>query len=97
MLERAASSGLSLQAFAKSVGVQVERLYQWRKRLRQPSAKTTTPRSDKPVQFVALPLRTDRKDHAMVEVQLPSGLVLRVDDSMDPARFKAWIAALRDA
>jgi hypothetical protein len=67
------ASGLSLRAFARREGLDVQRLVRWRHRLEVSSA---------PVHFVEV--ATQRRPEP-IEILLASGRVLRVSESVDVA------------
>lgn len=80
-LSALAASGLSPTAFAAREGLDVQRLRSWRKKV----GALTTPA------FVEVrPAANERT----VEIVLPSGLVLRVAESIDAGALRRWIGAL---
>jgi transposase-like protein len=98
-LDALAASGLSVSAFAEQEGVDEERLYRWRRRFareRKAEARAVTP----PTTPAIIELRAAtspsprRAEAESVEVVLVSGVVLRVAETIDPARLARLIAAL---
>ena len=77
------SSGLSVAAFARSAGIHPQRLRTWRQRLGD-ERRTTVP------VFVEVPRRAGEP----IEVMLPSGVVLRVSEVVDPEALRRIAAAL---
>ena len=77
------ASGLSVIAFARREGIDVQRLYSWRRKL-------AGSRAEGPA-FVEI--RTVAAGER-VEVVLPSGIVLRVPDSVEPAIIRRLLDAL---
>jgi len=78
-------SGLSTSAFAGREGLDVNRLYRWRRRLEAEGvAGQAAP------EFVELRPRGAEP----VEVILPSGRVLRVSETIDPAALVRLVTAL---
>ena len=76
------SSGLSTCLFARRAGLDIQRLYYWRRRLsRMPSA---------PPAFIEVRHRTP----SPVEVVLRSGRLVRVSDSIDPVVLRRLVTAL---
>jgi hypothetical protein len=81
------SSGLSLGAYAAREGMDVQRLYRWRRRLAGESGPA------RPTTFVEL----RRAAPAMVEVVLPSGITLRVAETIDGAALRRLVEAVAAA
>jgi transposase len=81
-------SGLSPGAFAAREGVDVKRLYWWRQRLGGGSAPGAGAR---PTAFIEL---RGMAPPAMVEVVLPSGLTLRVAETIDGAALRRLVEAV---
>lgn len=80
-LSALAASGLSQTAFAEREGLDVQRLRSWRNKV----GPLVTPA------FVEVRPRTIERT---VEVVLPSGLVLRVAESIDATALRRLIGAL---
>jgi hypothetical protein len=78
-----ASSGLSESAFAAREGLDSQRLRAWRRRL---SAEVQRPA------FVEIGPRPAER----VEIVLPSGVIVRVAESIDRVRLHNIVAALDD-
>ncbi len=70
VLEELARSGLSLSRFAAKRRLGVDRLYRWKRRLHRPSA-SAAPRFAEVTVRPAVPA-------AMIELELPGGVALRV-------------------
>jgi transposase-like protein len=85
-LSALATSGLSVSAFAARAGLDIQRLYHWRRRLKE-SREVVEPPT-----FVELhPLTAERR----VEIVLPrSGLVIRVVESIEVATLRHLVEAL---
>lgn len=79
------ASGLSIAAFAKREGLVPERLYNWRRRL----AETVAPKAD----FVEVRAKASGPS-GHVEVVFPSGVMLRVAETIDPAVLGRLVSAL---
>jgi transposase-like protein len=79
------ASGISMLAFAAREGVDVHRLYRWRRRL---AVETIT--AEPTPEFVELRPRGAEP----VEVVLRSGRVLRVSEAIDPSVLIRLVAAL---
>jgi hypothetical protein len=77
------SSGLSVAAFARSSGIHVQRLHSWKKKLSK-SAKTATPA------FIEVPHRAA----ATIEIVLPSGIVIRVAETVDAEAVRRIVGAI---
>ena len=90
VLEAVAATGESFLAFSREHGIDVQRLYAWRRRL------SRTP-ADSPQAFVELPLpaRVPAMTPPRYELQLPTGEILRVEGAVDPASVGALLAVLR--
>lgn len=73
-LSALAASGLSLAGFANREGLVAARLYRWRHRLEARSEAVPSPSA-----FVELPRRVPER----VEIELRSGRVLRVSESIE--------------
>ncbi len=90
VLTAAGSSGLSLRAFAVTHGMDVQRLYHWRKELRRE-------RADEAVRFEELVVRhagSSESAVARVEIVLRSGIVVRVGAGFDEPTLLRVIAIL---
>ncbi len=97
-LDALAASGLSVSAFAEQEGIDEERRYRWRRRFareRKVEARavtsTTTPAI---IELRAATPRPRRAAAESVEIVLVSGVVLRVAETIDPARLARLIAGL---
>jgi transposase-like protein len=98
-LDALAASGLSVSAFAEQEGLDQERLYRWRRRFardRKVEGCAVTP----PATPAIIELRAAKSprpwsaETVPVEIVLVSGIVLRVAETIDPARLARLIAAL---
>ena len=98
-LDALAASGLSVSAFAEQEGLDEERLYRWQRRFareRKAEPRTVTPSATPAI----VELRTatspnSRRDATTpVQIVLVSGVVLRVAETIDPARLARLVAAL---
>jgi hypothetical protein len=89
LIDRWKASGQSVAAFCAAHHVSPATLYAWRKRLAAPRSRTVAPSPG----FAAVPVIPD----PMAEVSLPSGLVVRVPVSTDPATVARLVLALRGA
>jgi hypothetical protein len=76
-------SGLSIAAFAEREGLEVNRLYRWRERLRECPAPQAF------VELVPPPVR------ASLEVVLKSGDLIRLDGEFDASAFRQVVEVLR--
>jgi len=92
MLDALVASGLSVRAFAQREGLDGERLYRWRRRFaaEQVAAGTTPPTTPALIEIRA-PLRRAE----LVEVVLPSGVTLRVTETIQAPALARLVAALR--
>lgn len=90
VLAAVAATGLPFLAFSRAHGVDVQRLYAWRRRL-DPSL--VPPQQD----FVELPLapHVPAPVPSRYEIQLPTGEILRLEGAVDPTTVGALVAALR--
>lgn len=86
-----AASGLSLAAFARREGLQVERLRHWRHRLadKGPGTAPVTAPAPAPELIEIRPRRAEP-----VEIILRSGRVLRVAETIDVSTLARLVAAL---
>jgi transposase-like protein len=98
-LNALAESGLSVSAFAEREGLDEERLYRWRRRFaREGKAEArivTPPATPAIIELRAATSRSPRRvETEPVEIVLVSGVVLRVAETIDPARLARLVAAL---
>ena len=84
VLAALASSGLSQRAFAEREGYDTQRLRVWRQKL---GVENTAP---PPPSFVEVQPRAAER----VEVVLPSGVTLRVAESIDASLLRRFVDAL---
>lgn len=80
------ASGMSMAAFAQHEGLDVQRLYRWRRQLAH------VPIASRTAEFVEL--RPRAVEH--VEVVLRSGRVLRVSETIQPSLLTRLASALED-
>ena len=83
------AAGTSLLAFAMREGLDVQRLYRWRRRL---EAEGSTEQVEAAPEFVELRPR----DMQPVEVVLRCGRVLRVSETIDASALLRLVRALED-
>lgn len=83
------ASGISMLAFAKREGLDVHRLYRWRRRL---EAEGSAGAAEATREFVELRPR----DVQPVEVVLRSGRVLRVSETIDAPALLRLVRALEE-
>lgn len=89
LVREQASSGLSMAAFARSLGIPAHRLYEARNRLRRGPASST--RED----FVPLHVAHDGEAVGEpVELRLPSGLSIRVERHFDEVALRRLLGVL---
>jgi transposase-like protein len=98
-LDALAASGLSVSAFAEQEGLDEERLYRWRRRFaRERKAQTgaVTPPVTPPIIELRAATRPRARDAETerVEIVLGAGVVVRVAETIDPARLARLVAAL---
>ena len=93
------ASRLSVSAFAEQEGLDEERLYRWRRRFareRKAEAHAVTPPATPSI--IELRAATSpsprRAETESVEIVLVSGVVLRVAETIDPARLAGLVAAV---
>ena len=88
VLEAAQSSGLGLAAFATSVGLDAQRLYRWRRALRD--------REPAPPQFAEVVVRpaTPTPRSAPLELTAPSGHVVRLPCDFDERTLRRVLVVL---
>jgi transposase-like protein len=90
VLAAAERSALSLRAFAVEHGIDVQRLYRWRKELRRDASAVETVRFEELVVH-----RGDAEGHAApIELVLPSGCLVRIGAGFDEATLRRVIAVL---
>lgn len=89
LLDRWKGSGQSVAAFCAAHRVSQATFYAWRKRLAAPGSRTISPSPA----FAAVRVIPD----PTAEVSLPSGLVVRLPVSTDPATVARLVLALRGA
>lgn len=90
MLAAAERSDLSLRTFATTHGMDVQRLYHWRKELRREPA-------GEPVSFEELVVRrggSEENEAGRIEIVLPSGIVVRIGAGFDESTLRRVIALL---
>jgi transposase-like protein len=90
---------MSVSAFAEQEGIDAERLYRWRRRFareRKAEARAVTPPATPPIIELraATSANPRRAETESVEIVLASGVVLRVAETIDPARLAQLIAAI---
>lgn len=93
MLKALAVSGLSVHAFAERHGFDEARVYRWRRLLaseRQPRSVALQAPAPAVIELRAGPRLSER-----VEIALPSGITLRVSETIAPSALSRFIAALR--
>jgi transposase-like protein len=78
------ASGLSLAAFAKREGLVAERLYSWRRRLAD--------QPDSSPEFVEV--MSPRSPSRYAEIVFPSGVTLRVAETIEPTTLRRLVEAL---
>jgi len=86
-----AASGLSLSEFARREGIEEGRLYRWRRIVAETAPRNTSPPPSPPV----IELRSSTRVAERVEIVLPSGVTLRVAETIDAAALARLIAAAR--
>jgi len=80
------SSGLSVSEFSRREGLDPHRLRAWARRLDAPGPPIVAPTS----------IEVARRAIEPVEVVLPSGIVLRVAETVDPKALRRIADALED-
>jgi transposase-like protein len=80
-------SGLSVRAFCRERGLSEPNFYAWRRQLEERD-QATRPAKFVPVQVVA---------EAVIEVVLPSGVVVRVPSSSEPTAVARLVTALESS
>ena len=87
-----------MSAFAEQEGIDEERLYRWRRRFareRKAEARAVTPTTTPAIIELRAATPSPRRAAAeSVEIVLVSGVVLRVAETIDPARLARLIAGL---
>lgn len=99
LLAQQEASGMTVQAFALSVGLPMGTLSHWRWRLRQRDQKHAPAASPSPrfVQVAVEPTRTEAPKPGPVqpfELVFPRGLVLRVPVLFDPLALRQLLQVL---
>lgn len=87
-----AASGLSVGEFARREGIDDARLFRWRRYFADRTGPGGTPRPAATPAIIEVRPPARRAD---VEVVLPSGVVLRVADGIDPRALAKLVEALR--
>jgi len=88
VVSRWEASGQSCRAFCASHGVELKRLYRWRRRLRPPTLPATPEPSPPPAGFsLVVP-------SLGVRVRLPCGALIEVDPDFDARLLRQVLAAL---
>jgi transposase-like protein len=101
VLAAAERSGLSLEAFAREQGVTPQRLYWWRKRLREQREaatenKTTALVPTRPaMSFVELAVEPEQR--ASIEIVLGNGRIVRVPPAFDDDTLSRVLAIVDGA
>ena len=83
------SSGLSPRAFAEREGLDVARLYRWRRRLAGENRSGAPTSAASPEVIEIRPRRAEP-----IEIVLVSGVVLRVSETIDPTALARLVVAL---
>jgi len=83
VLQAQAVSGLTLSAFAARQGLNLHRLYQWRRRLGASAPKPPTSEEVPRSQVAKRPPEPARAVHERLELVLSSGLIVRVGESFN--------------
>jgi hypothetical protein len=91
-LDAQARSGLSPRSFAQREGIDPQRLTRWARRIGGTSTSSSS-RTERKARFVEI----DTRPAAVVEIVLPSGVVVRVDARVEPATLRRIVAALDGA
>jgi len=89
VLDALDADGTTLADFARSHGVDPQRLYAWRRRLRR------GPAGERPVHFVELPPPVAPSMPTRYEIVLPSGAHLRIEGAVVAHDVAALLALLR--
>jgi hypothetical protein len=87
VLAEHARSGLSFASFAARRGLEVQRLYRWRRAL-------TSETRPAPVKFLEVCAPRGLASTPTVEIVLPSGVVLRVREDADTSAVARLVDAL---
>jgi len=85
-------SGVSLAAFAREHELGLPRLYDWRRRLAQPSTRPAKGPRLLPVRLISTV--PDLREHSVIEVVLVSGRRVRVAEGFDPVALGRVIEVL---
>jgi len=93
VLAALASSGLSLPEFASQKGLEPERLRRWQRRLARDRRPAGTARPAPPAVIELRPSPNLRPVES-IEIALPSGVTLRVAETIDPAALARLVTAL---
>ena len=88
VLSAQGASGLSIPAFAAREGFDDQRLYFWRRRLKESSAATTAP--------AFIEVRSQTVARGCVEIVLRSGRIVRVEDSIEARVLRGLIQVLEE-
>ncbi len=92
VLNALTTSGLSPRSFAEREGLDVARLYRWRRRLGGGSRRRAATAAPTPEVIEIRPRRAEA-----IEVVLVSGVVLRVSEAIDPSVLAEIVVALERA
>lgn len=100
LLARFESSGMTLRAFAASVGIPHGTFSHWRWRSRQahdtpPPAAPPDP-TFVPVMLTTTPAAPPPRGVARYEIACPGGFVVRVGDDFEPATLRRLLATLHE-
>jgi transposase-like protein len=101
-LARWRKSGLSVSEFCWREGVSPPSFYQWRKRLRRaPNSGSRSARAPVfvPVEVVgsageSAPLARGGSEGALVEVEMPRGVTVRIGSQVDESRLRSVLRAV---
>jgi transposase-like protein len=90
VLAAAERTDLSLRAFAEQHGIDVQRLYRWKRELRREVSDV------EPVRFEELVVRRSKmeNDAAGIEIVVPSGCVVRIGADFDESMLRRVLAVL---
>ena len=91
VLDALEASGLPVKTFALRHGIQAQRVFLWRRKLRDKCALGT-----KPVEFVEVDARPRAVSGRRYEVVLPDGTALRVENGVDVGEVRALVEILRE-
>jgi transposase-like protein len=87
VLAEHARSGLSFASFAAHCGLDVQRLYRWRRALTAETRPT-------PVKFLEVRAPRGLASTPTIEIMLPGGVVLRVREDVDASAVARLVDAL---